>query len=223
MSGPGARGGRAAAAAARAHAEGAAGVPHRAGTAAVARRAATAAVLALAWGCALDGGPDPWERGARRPPVGWEEERRERVDHAYDDGYSRGWGDREQGRSPDYERWVGEYDRGGEASFRAGYADGYQRRPHRYGAAGPDVTPVAPDWLVGEFRGWDEHEDVEVVLQVRRDGGVRLVGGGRVQEGVYRNGRLELRKGAWRVERVRGGLVITPEWDRYGGVRLTRQ
>jgi hypothetical protein len=196
-------------------------------------RALGAAALAagLATGCVVDGGGyDPLGGGTRRrPPVyddddygrGGQDERD--VDHAYDEGYSRGWGDREQGRSPDYERWVGEYDRGGEGSFRTGYADGYQRRPHRYGEAGPDIVPAAPDWLVGEFAGYDEREDVEVVLQVRRDGGVRLIGGGRAQEGVYRNGRLELRKGVWRVQRVRGGLVIAPEWDPGNGVRLSRR
>jgi hypothetical protein len=187
---------------------------------------------ALASGCVVNGGGyDPLGGGTRRrPPVadddygGYEEPDSARdIDHAYDDGYSRGWGDREQGRPPDYERWVGEYDRGGEGSFRTGYADGYQRRPHRYGEASPDVTPVAPDWLIGEFAGYDDQADVEVLLQVRRDGGVRLVGGGRTQEGVYRNGRLELRKGFWRVQRVRGGLVIVPEWDPNSGVRLTRR
>jgi endoglycosylceramidase len=187
-------------------------------------------VALAASGCAMNGGGYDPRGGPRRPPVaerepGYEDERgaQRDVDAAYDDGYSRGWGDREQGRTPDYERWVGEYDRGGESSFRTGYADGYQRRPHRYGEAGPDVTPVAPDWLVGEFTGFDEREDVEVVLQVRRDGGVRLVGGGRAQEGVYRNGRLELRKGVWRVQRTRGGIVIAPEWDQYGSVPLTRR
>lgn len=184
-------------------------------------------------GCALDGGgyaPPGSPPQRSRPPVADEDSgrheepsSRDAIDPAYDDGYSRGWGDREQGRAPDYERWAGEYDRGGEPGFRSGYADGYQRRPHRYGEAGPDVTPVAPDWLVGEFTGWDAREEVEVVLQVRRDGGVRLVGGGRAQEGVYRNGRLELRKGVWRIERTRGGIVIAPEWDRYGGVPLTRR
>ncbi|MEB2344197.1 MAG: cellulase family glycosylhydrolase [Deltaproteobacteria bacterium] len=200
------------------------------------RRRIGAAAIGLAFGasgCALDG-PGSAPPGAPpkrvRPPAHYEDHEgyeapapRSAIDHAYDDGYSRGWGDREQGRTPDYERWTGEYDRGGEPGFRAGYADGYQRRPHRYGEAGPDVTPVAPDWLVGEFTGWDERERVEVVLQVRRDGGVRLVGGGRAQEGVYRNGRLELRKGAWRVERTRSGLVIAPEWDQYGSVALTRR
>ena len=191
---------------------------------------AAAIAALLASGCALDGGGyDPLGGGARRrPPVadddyGGTEAPERAFDNAYDDGYSRGWGDREQGRAPDYERWVGEYDHGGEQSFRSGYADGYQRRPHRFGEAGPDVTPVAPDWLIGEFSGWDEREDVEVVLQVRRDGGVRLVGGGRSQEGVYRNGRLELRKGTWRVQRVRGGILIAPEWDAHGGVPLTRR
>jgi len=195
---------------------------------------ALAIAAALASGCVVNGGGgyDPLGGGTRRsPPVadddydqgGYGEPDSGEIDNAYDDGYSRGWGDREQGRAPDYERWVGEFDRGGESSFRTGYADGYQRRPHRYGEAGPDVTPVAPDWLIGEFAGYDEREDVEVLLQVRRDGGVRLVGGGRAQEGVYRNGRLELRKAVWRVERVRGGIVIAPEWDSSAGVRLTRR
>jgi len=145
------------------------------------------------------------------------------IDPVYDDGYSRGWEDREEGRTPEYDRWQGEYDRASERSFRTGYADGYQRRPHRYGETAPDVAPVVPDWLAGEFRGWDEEANVEVVLQVRRDGGATLTGGGRSQGGVYRDGRLELRKGAWRVQRVRGGVEIAPEWDPGSRVVLQRR
>ena len=193
-------------------------------------RLALALATALVAGCTVGGGAvygpvggDP--RSRPRPPVYDERDADpydRSLDRAYDDGYSRGWGDREQGRTPEYDRWADDYDSAGERSFRTGYADGYQRRPHRYGGAAPDVTPVAPDWLVGEWQGWDEQEQVEVVLRVRRDGGVTLVGGGRSQAGVWRAGRLELRRGAWRVERVRGGIVIAPEGER-GGVRLTRR
>jgi hypothetical protein len=189
---------------------------------------ALACAAALAAGCAVDGGyrapADSRPRPRPAPPVADEPDPHDRaLDRAYDDGYSRGWGDREQGRSPDVERWADERDAGDPRSFRSGYADGYQRRPHRYGGAAPDVAPAAPDWLVGEFAGWDEREDVEVVLQVRRDGGVTLVGGGRRQDGVYRNGRLELRRGVWRVQRLRGGIVIAPETAPGEGVRLTRR
>jgi hypothetical protein len=84
------------------------------------------------------------------------------------------------------------------------------------------VQPVVPDWLIGEFTGWDEQAGVEVVLRVDRDGAVRLVGGGRAQSGAYRDGRLALRKGTWRVQRVRGGIVIAPESEPGAAVRLTR-
>lgn len=195
---------------------------------------AAAIAAALASGCVVNGGGyGPLGGPARpRPPVAdpgrgdpwYDDDRADReLDRAYDDGYSRGWGDREQGRPPDSDRWAGEGDRDDERSFRAGYADGYQRRPHRYGEAGPDVTPVAPDWLVGEFAGWDEREQVEVVLRVRRDGGVTLIGGGRSQDGAWRNGRLELRRGTWRVQRVRGGILIAPEAAPGDAVRLTRR
>ena len=188
------------------------------------------AAAVLATGCAQGGraGYDPPGEPARRPPPSPVEDRAgdphdSDLDRAYDDGYSRGWGDREQGRSPEHDRWAADYGAADEPSFRTGYADGYQRRPHRYGAAAPDVTPVAPDWLVGEWSGYDEREDVEVVLQVRRDGGVTLVGGGRPQPGAWRNGRLELRQGVWRVERVRGAIVIAPEQDPGAAVRLMRR
>lgn len=188
---------------------------------------ALACAAAITAGCAVGGAPRPRAdpHPHPRPPADADEpDPHDRAfDRGYDDGYSRGWGDREQGRSPDLERWAAERDAGDPQSFRAGYADGYQRRPHRYGGAAPDVTPVAPDWLVGEFAGWDEDAGVEVVLQVRRDGGATLAGGGRRQEGVYRNGRLELRRGAWRVQRVRGGIVIAPEQEPGRGVRLTRR
>src|SRR5690606_27216964 len=172
----------------------AAGAPSDAGPAMRRRaraRLALALAAALAGGCTAGGGAvyGPIGREPReRPPPPVHDDRREDpydgdLDRAYDDGYSRGWGDREQGRTPAYERWADAYDAASERSFRTGYADGYQRRPHRYGGAGPDVTPVAPDWLVGEWQGWDEQAQVDVRLRVRRDGGVTLVGGGRAQEG----------------------------------------
>ena len=61
------------------------------------------------------------------------------------------------------------------------------------------------------------------MLRVRRDGGVTLIGGGRAQDGAWRNGRLELRRGTWRVQRVRGGIVIAPESAPGDAVRLTRR
>jgi hypothetical protein len=110
-----------------------------------ARRALATAVItgALAAGCAVDGGSRGPRGGAvRRPPapppiaepVPLPAE--PPAPRAYDGGYARGWSDREEGRAPDYERWAGEYG-GDERGFRAGYADGYQRRPHRYGGAAP--------------------------------------------------------------------------------------
>ena len=58
-------------------------------------------------------------------------------ERAYAEGYTDGWRDREAGVSPDHSRHATPYHQSSGREFRAGYADGYQRRPHRYGG-GPE-------------------------------------------------------------------------------------
>lgn len=178
------------------------------------RRLAAIAFVALACGCALDGTLiDPI--GGGWPPI--EDDGSPR---AYDEGYQRGWRDRERGRAPDHTRHEENYDVYSERAFRSGYADGYQRRAHRYGDVGPRVSAAVPDWIVGAFRGWDD--DGEVELRVRRDGSATLALDGRAYRGEYRGGRLFLRNGAWRVQRMRGGVVVAPEEDPGSVIRLAR-
>ncbi len=55
------------------------------------------------------------------------------AERAYAEGYTDGWRDREAGVSPDHSRHATPYHQSSGSEFRAGYADGYQRRPHRYG------------------------------------------------------------------------------------------
>ncbi len=55
------------------------------------------------------------------------------AERAYAEGYTDGWRDREAGVSPDHSRHATPYLKSSGRDFRAGYADGYQRRPHRYG------------------------------------------------------------------------------------------
>lgn len=55
------------------------------------------------------------------------------TERAYAEGYTDGWRDREAGVSPDHGRHASPYHQSSGREFRAGYADGYQRRPHRYG------------------------------------------------------------------------------------------
>jgi len=59
------------------------------------------------------------------------------AERAYAEGYTDGWRDREAGVSPDHSRHATPYHQSSGREFRAGYADGYQRRPHRYGG-GPE-------------------------------------------------------------------------------------
>lgn len=59
------------------------------------------------------------------------------AERAYQEGYTDGWRDRDAGLSPDSTRHPTRYHHSGGPEFRAGYADGYQRRPHRYGG-GPE-------------------------------------------------------------------------------------
>lgn len=59
------------------------------------------------------------------------------AQRAYAAGYTDGWRDREAGASPDHTRHATPYHRSSGREFRAGYADGYQRRSHRYGG-GPE-------------------------------------------------------------------------------------
>lgn len=59
------------------------------------------------------------------------------AQRAYAEGYTDGWRDRESGVRPDHSRHATPYRQSGGREFRAGYADGYQRRPHRYGG-GPE-------------------------------------------------------------------------------------
>jgi hypothetical protein len=54
-------------------------------------------------------------------------------ERAYQEGYTDGWRDREAGISPDHTRHATPYQQNGAREFRSGYADGYQRRPHRHG------------------------------------------------------------------------------------------
>ena len=85
----------------------------------------------------------------------------------------------------------------------------------------------APDWIVGEFDGYNRHYDADINLTVRRDGyavaDVRFRNGKRqTQTGNYRNDRLTLSGVGFSVKKTGNGFTTEQLGDRNNWMEYTR-
>ncbi len=137
-----------------------------------------------------------------------------------------------EGRSWGYDRYGVWVDRGCSAEFRVG-RDGHHDRNKAIGIgvavlglaalaaaansrkqqAQQEAEGDVPAWAVGQFSGYDDHERVEVRLQILPGGGVTGSAGEHEFTGQWRDSQLDAGKQRFRVERNGSGFLATDVRD----------
>jgi hypothetical protein len=193
-----------------------------------------AAATSIELGCAT---PDFVGSTLGRPTAPRSDESARR---AYEAGYEAGRHDDQRDLRADYTRYQRAYDWSTERAFATGYRDGYGRHDDRYGSADPRarseddqgededegrrgyVSRAVPEWLVGDYRGWNEAYESDVALSIHPNASVLLVADGRERKGVYSDGQVRFRNGAYVVTRVRDGIRCTSVDDSRNRLYLRR-
>lgn len=79
-----------------------------------------------------------------------------------------------------------------------------------------------PEWMVGEFSGYNEKYNADVMLRIRDDGQVTATVNGRSVHGYISESRLYAGNQAFDIDRTRRGFVTSQVGDRSNQVRYKR-